>query len=120
MILKLPYPPSVNGLFAGTGRRYKSKAYRAWITAAGWSAKSQAGAERIRGPWSIELRAVRPDRRQRDIDNLIKPTVDLMVSLGLVSDDSEMQTVFAAWVPGNPEKPPVISVSIFQHNEGKG
>lgn len=119
MILKLPFPPSANSLFAGNVRRYKSKRYKSWLLHAGWRVIEQVGRERISGPWSIEMRAVRPDRRKRDIDNLIKPVVDLLVAVKVVDDDCEMQTVFAAWVPGEPEKPGYVKVHLFQHKEGK-
>lgn len=120
MILKLPFPPSTNSLFAGKDRRRKSERYKAWIAEAFPLVQREVRGQRISGPWSIELRAVRPDRRKRDIDNLLKATIDLMVSCGVVGDDSEMQSVYASWVPGKPEKPPVVSVHLFQHGGVKG
>lgn len=120
MILKLPFPPSTNSLFAGKTRRFKSKRYQVWLAEAWPAVQDQIGSERISGPWSIELRAVRPDKRRRDVDNLLKATIDLLVACGVVGDDSEMQSVFASWVPGKPEKPPVVSVHLFQHGGVKG
>jgi hypothetical protein len=41
--LLIPYPPSVNHLFATKkgGGRVKTAAYKAWITEAGWMIKIQ-------------------------------------------------------------------------------
>lgn len=102
--LELPFPPSVNNMFingkAGKGR-FLAPRYRAWKTEAGYLARSQSK-EHIAGPFAVQINAVRPDKRRRDIDNCIKPIVDLLVSLGFVEDDSEMQTIQASWVSQGP------------------
>lgn len=102
--LELPFPPSVNNLFingkAGKGR-FPSPTYRAWKTEASLRAHLSSS-QRIEGPFAVQINAVRPDRRRRDIDNLIKPLVDLLVSQGIVTDDSEMQQITATWVEKGP------------------
>lgn len=97
---ELPYPPSVNGIWRGGkgGRHFLSAKYKAWREAAGLIVNVQAKGKRIAGPFAIEIQARRPDRRKRDIDNLIKPTLDLMANMGVVDDDSECQCVEAKWV----------------------
>ena len=101
----LPFPPSVNGLFAGKSRRFKSRAYRSWITAAGWEIARQ----RVRaapGPVDISIALRPPDKRGRDADNYIKAILDLIVSHSLLPDDSagHVQSVMATWAqhPGAP------------------
>jgi crossover junction endodeoxyribonuclease RusA len=100
----LPLPPSQNNMFingrAGKGR-FPSPLYKAWRNEASIRAYMQNKAC-IEGPFAVQINAVRPDRRKRDIDNLIKPLVDLLVSQGFVSDDSEMQQVTATWVENGP------------------
>lgn len=100
----LPLPPSQNNMFvngrAGKGR-FPSPAYKAWKNEASIRVYMQNKA-RIEGPFAVQINAVRPDRRKRDIDNLIKPLVDLIVSQGFVTDDSEMQQVTATWVENGP------------------
>jgi len=102
--LTLPLPPSSNNMFvngkAGRGR-FISPLYRAWKTEAGLLARSQSK-QRIEGPFAVQINAVRPDKRRRDIDNMIKPLVDLLVAQGFVTDDSEMQQITATWVEKGP------------------
>jgi Holliday junction resolvase RusA-like endonuclease len=84
--VQLPLPPSANHLFATVGnRRVKTKEYRAWIAA------SLAALVELRKPKSfpVEVRvtvfgAVNPDR---DLDNFLKPTIDLLKTGGIIPDD---------------------------------
>lgn len=107
--IELPLPPSANNMFVNgkRGGRFPSPNYSKWKRDAGFLARSQSKG-RIEGPFAVQINAVRPDKRRRDVDNIIKPTVDLLVSLGFVTDDSEMQTVQASWV----EKGPPLWVAI--------
>jgi crossover junction endodeoxyribonuclease RusA len=102
--LELNFPPSTNNLFvngrAGKGR-FLSPRYKAWRTEAVLRVKLQ-NKLRIKGPFAIQINAVRPDRRRRDIDNAIKPLVDLLVHCGVTDDDSEMQQITATWVEKGP------------------
>jgi crossover junction endodeoxyribonuclease RusA len=41
----------------------------------------------------------RPDKRKRDIDNLLKPVLDALQMSGVIQDDHYAQSVFAQWVP---------------------
>ena len=101
--LTLPFPPSANGIWRGGqgGRHYLSPKYKAWKQDAELDAKLQNKA-RISGPFAVQINAVRPDRRKRDIDNLIKPLIDLLVHCGVTDDDSEMQQITATWVEKGP------------------
>ena len=64
---------------------------------AGIEARKQ-GIARVDGPYHLLLQASRPDKRRRDIDNLIKPVSDLLVSIGVVRDDGDCELVSAQWV----------------------
>lgn len=96
--LALPHPPSANRLWirAKKGMR-KSEAYCAWLEKAGWLAKSQRPGK-IEGPYKLSIHAPRPDRRQRDIDNIIKPVSDLLQAIGVIENDSLCEMVCARWV----------------------
>jgi crossover junction endodeoxyribonuclease RusA len=96
--LQLPLPPSANRLWvrARKGMR-RSDEYVAWLLEAGWTAKTQRP-NSIKGPFKISIHASRPDKRRRDIDNLIKPTLDLVESLRIVENDSDCEQVSARWV----------------------
>ena len=89
----LPFPPSVNGLFAGKARRYPSPAYKAWKAAAA----PCVPAESIAGPYALSLILDRPDNRGRDLGNLEKAVSDLLVTKGVVADDRYCNQIALAW-----------------------
>lgn len=96
--LRLPYPPSANRLWRRAGHvMHKSAHYVAWLQDAGWLAKAQKP-KRIVGAYKLTIQARRPDKRRRDLDNLIKPTNDLLASIGVVSDDCHCEMICARWV----------------------
>lgn len=108
----LPFPPSVNGLFAGKGRRYCSKTYKAWKLAA----QSFVPAGLVAGPYTLELLFDRPDRRARDLGNLEKAVSDLLVERGLVIDDSCCQRITLAWSDAPPQRDSVVRVTVAPHH----
>lgn len=96
--LHLPYPPSANRLWRRARKgMMRSDEYCRWLTEAGWTARSQRPGK-ICGPYKLSIHAVRPDRRARDIDNLIKPVGDLLQSLGVIENDCDAEMVSARWV----------------------
>lgn len=93
-------PPSVNSLYRNVpGRgRVKTAKYNDWLAAAGAIIQTQVRSnERIEGPYALRLRAYHPDKRRRDLSNLLKSTEDLLVNLGLIEDDSLCQIIEAEW-----------------------
>jgi len=94
----LPYPPSVNNLFFNTGRgRSKTDAYKAWQEAAGYAIVEQ-GRKRIHGLVALSIALVKPDKRKRDLSNVIKAIEDLLVSMSVIDDDSLVQRISIQWV----------------------
>lgn len=89
-------PPSLNNAFSNVGGvgRVKSKPYKAWLTAAGWEIKGQ-GLRQFQGDYALDIEIGRNTSRA-DIDNLIKPISDLLVSMKVTDDDSAMQRVSIA------------------------
>lgn len=101
--LDLPMPPSLNGAFPTVRRgasfqRVASKKYLAWKQEAGWLVKTQLRGDRIAGPFDASIAILKTDNRRSDIDNRVKPVLDLLVSLGVVDDDSLCRRVTAKWV----------------------
>jgi crossover junction endodeoxyribonuclease RusA len=110
--ISLPYPPSANRLWrAVKGRQIKSAEYRVWLTRA-YLACIAAGQGAISGEYEMEIVAVRPDRRLRDIDNLIKPISDAIAAAGLIDNDSRAHSVKAAWSRTEPTKGAGVFVTI--------
>ena len=98
--LQLPYPPSANRLWRRSGRTiHKSDEYAQWLHDAGWRAREQRiQLLAVTGPYMLSISAARPDRRKRDLDNLIKPISDLLSSIGIIDDDCCCEMLSARWV----------------------
>jgi crossover junction endodeoxyribonuclease RusA len=96
--LELPLAPSTNRLWrvGKGGRMYRSAEYVAWLDESGWMIKAQTK-QQINGPYVIHISASKPDKRRRDLDNLLKSTSDLLVKTKIVEDDSECRAIAAEW-----------------------
>lgn len=95
--LVIPFPPSVNGLFAGKKRRFTSGAYKAWQEEAGKTLQLQSPLPAFSGPVSLTFRFGRPDKRRRDLFNLVKAPEDLLVKHGVIEDDSLVERGTVEW-----------------------
>lgn len=88
--LTLPYPPSVNTYwgFHGHRRFLTKKAVDFKKEVAHWVSLSgqKFGDARL----EVTIITHAPDRRARDIDNIVKPTLDALVQAGLFDDDSQV------------------------------
>ena len=74
--------------------RVRSTAYRRWSKLAVQEVQAQR-AGRVAGKFSVVITAKRT-KRKRDIDNIIKPILDLLSGL-ITADDSECERVSAGW-----------------------
>lgn len=94
----LPFPPSVNNLFLNVrrGGRIKSPRYRAWIEEAGLLLNSQHVPPHD-GNVFITYRVNRPDNRRRDLSNCVKAVEDLLVTHGIIKDDSMIDGFEIKW-----------------------
>lgn len=99
--LTLPYPPSVNH-YKRAGRLTTTKSgkvfqprintdatkrfyYEVWMKVRVSGFKSLGGAI-----LSLEMDVYPPDKRKRDIDNVIKPAIDSLMNSGLFDDDYQI------------------------------
>lgn len=91
--IALPWPPSANRYWRNVGfktlvsreaKKYINDVKRLAFT---WKIKIMTG--RI----SLEIYAYPPDKRIRDIDNLIKVTQDALVHAGLFVNDSQVDKI---------------------------
>jgi crossover junction endodeoxyribonuclease RusA len=95
--INLPFPVSVNGLYANRkGGRRKTEKYKAWIAAA-----TVMGLRQVRNhhakPVSVNIFATPPDKRRRDIDNIAKGVLDFLVDFGVLADDSLIKVLHIEW-----------------------
>jgi crossover junction endodeoxyribonuclease RusA len=92
MELTLPFPPSVNHYYRRVGPRTlisrEGRAFRKNVCAllgGGGPRKPPAG-----GRIALAMDAFPPDRRRRDLDNLLKCTQDSLAHAGVFEDDSQI------------------------------
>ena len=98
----LPRVPSINRLWRiGKGRMFRSAEYQNWLAECTILIRQQR-IKLITGKYQLLIRAVRPDKRRRDIDNLIKPISDLLQHTGIIEDDCLCETITCSWVPSGP------------------
>ena len=94
----LPYPPSANSMWRHVGKKVlRSREYEMWRAHAGLIIRRATGGSRLEGPYAMTVMVGRPDRRRRDLDNLLKPIGDVMVLAGAVEDDHHCQRIDASW-----------------------
>lgn len=89
MLLVIPYPPSVNRIWRQyRGRTILSKEYREYraMVSKLLGVNPSPSSARIR----ICIYAYMPDRRRRDISNLIKVTEDILTHAGIWLDDEQI------------------------------
>jgi len=91
--LVLPYPPSVNHyyrhvgsktLISKEGRRYRSAVCRL---------VSDTGIDPLDGPIWMDIEINPPDKRRRDIDNVLKALLDSLQHGGAYKDDSQVEAL---------------------------
>jgi len=92
--LTLPFPPSVNTYWRHpttgklAGRHLISEKGRAYRTAVLAAVLGQRRNRKLDGRLSVQITAHVPDRRQRDLDNMLKALLDALTHAGVWADDS--------------------------------
>jgi crossover junction endodeoxyribonuclease RusA len=90
--LTLPWPPSVNQMYrvfgnraiiSERGREYRRNALKDIMM-------QRVGKMSQHERLSVLIHAMPPDRRRRDIDNLAKAVLDVLVHAGIMLDDSQI------------------------------
>lgn len=88
--LELPFPPSVNHYYRRVGPKTlisrEGRAYRQKVCAA----LAHIGIQKHEGPISVDVELFPPDRRRRDVDNMMKALLDALQHGGAYEDDSQI------------------------------
>lgn len=74
---------------------FPSARYKAWIVEA---IEYVELVDIVRGPYKLFITAARPDKRNRDLDNLIKPINDFLKRIHAIEDDHLCEAIHARWV----------------------
>lgn len=94
----LPWPPSVNRYWRTFQKRMIiSQEGRAYREAVGDQITLQKAICHFAGPLKIEIQAHRPDKRRRDLDNLLKASLDGLAHAGVYNDDSQIVDLRIFW-----------------------
>ena len=98
IFVRLPIPPSANTMWrAYNGRNILSKKYREWRNLALCQVAAMCGGLRpMSGPVSVHITIKRP-RKNADLDNRVKPVLDLLQAAALIDDDKDVHEVTARW-----------------------
>jgi crossover junction endodeoxyribonuclease RusA len=94
----LPFPPSVNNywkkwqnriVISAEGRKYRQTVvYEVLLQKAG---------KHFTTPLKMEVEVFRPDKRRRDLDNLLKATQDALCHAGVYDDDCQIHDLRIYW-----------------------
>jgi len=89
IVLTLPWPPTVNTYWRNVnGRTILSAPGRAYRKAVADQVLIQRAAKHMDTALFVTIKAYRPDRRRRDLDNLFKAILDSLVHAGVMLDDA--------------------------------
>jgi crossover junction endodeoxyribonuclease RusA len=118
----LPWPPSVNHYWRHVGWRTlisrEGRCYRRDVVAL-------LAAQRVRrmsGALTVEIDAFPPDRRARDLDNLLKGLLDSIQHAGVFEDDSQVDDLHIrrrAVVPGGRVKVRIARLDAEDQSGGR-
>ena len=98
IILTLPWPPSINTYWRTfQGRMIISAKGRDYRKAVFEQVTLQAGALNYQGKLRVEIEAYRPDKRRRDLDNLLKAVLDGCTHADVWEDDSNIVDLRIYW-----------------------
>lgn len=86
----LPYPPSVNNYLARTRRGFRTTEKTKLFKQECACRLRASTKERFIGPVIVDILANPPDIVRRDLDNLLKVTLDAMTTAGVWADDSQI------------------------------
>lgn len=95
----LPYPPTVNTywrrvgrrtLISAAGRRYRTRVREALLAHCLLLGQIRRFG---RQPLRLEVDVFPPDRRRRDLDNILKALIDALEQAGLFEDDSQIEAL---------------------------
>jgi len=93
MNLTLPWPPSLNHYWRRVGAKTlisaEGRKYRKAVSDAVIEGRPSGLASRLR----VEIRAYQPDRRIRDLDNMLKAPLDAMQHAGIYLSDSQIDAL---------------------------
>lgn len=100
MELELPWPPSVNHYYRHVGHRVlisrEGRAYRQKLCST-----LRGSVQMLEGPIEMTIDAYPPDRRRRDLDNILKCLLDSLQQARVYRDDSQIKDLYCHMLEPN-------------------
>lgn len=94
MIFILPKPPSINHIYGRSGNRtYITKEGKNWFEDAGELVKKSWNGSQFTQP--CQVRVVLYTCRRQDLDNILKPLLDLLQKTGVIENDNLIDNLAA-------------------------
>lgn len=88
---ELPWPPSINHYWRHTKNgHYISKEGKLYRDEVYYTCLDYRGILPENGRFSVVIEAYPPDKRKRDLDNLLKSLLDALQNSGVYTDDSQI------------------------------
>jgi crossover junction endodeoxyribonuclease RusA len=111
--IELPWPPSVNSYWRNIGSRaIISKPGRQYRQAVQVAVLIAGGRRNMLGSLSVRILAYPPDKRRRDLDNVLKAPLDALAKCGVYEDDSQISKLSIERM--GPTKPGCLLVEIVE------
>ena len=108
--MTLPWPPTVNTYWRyWQGKVLISKKGREYRKAVAGEVLLQKANKNIDYAMKVEIKAYRPDRRRRDLDNILKAILDSMTHAGVMQDDALIEDLRVYWAD---EQGGVVKITI--------
>ena len=105
----LAFPPSVNHYWRHVNGRtlisYKGRAYRQQVL----HDVQRSGLRALTGPIKLEAIVTRPDKRRRDVDNLLKSLLDALDHADVYEDDSQIHDLRIDWKCDENQQPVIVA-----------
>lgn len=119
--LELPWPPSVNHYYRHVGPRViisrDGRQYRDIVA----SRIREAAIKKFDGPVELNIQLYPPDKRRRDVDNILKCVLDTLTYGGVYFDDSQVRRLTVEKLePMPPAGMAVLMVSNYVQVVAKG
>lgn len=99
MRLTLPWPPSANTYYRHVsrgplaGRTLLSETGRAYRKAVDAVVAQARARKALAVPLEVRIAAFPPDRRKRDLDNLLKSVLDCLEASGVIENDNLIESL---------------------------
>lgn len=100
IMLSIPYPPSGNHMWKhAKGKHYLTDQARRYYEQVAWVIRSSGLAMGLECRLEVEVDIYPPDKRKRDLSNVIKVVEDACTKAGLWQDDSQIDRLVLQRMP---------------------